>query len=165
MHNTAILGGAAMVALSMIPSCPAPIGLIITGLVAPLAGNLIYIGINDNVKREVSGMRKVARVDNYPGVSQQSYDQCQSSNTGAKVTVTQTADSSKSCKKNYTLPFFLTLSIGFRIDGVTPECMDLAALFTSSGSLYSCGSACLQYNNLDSADVTNLQNTIQSLLN
>lgn len=65
----------------------------------------------------------------------------------------------------YTLPFPLTSSIGFRIDGVTPECMDLAAMFTSSGSLYPCGSACLQYNNLDSEDVTNLQNTIQSLLN
>lgn len=95
-----------MVALSMIPSCPAPVGLIITGLVAPLAGNLLYIGLNDNVKRDVSGMRKVARVDGYPGVSQQSYDQCKNSNNGAKVTVTQTADSSKSGKKNYTLPFF-----------------------------------------------------------
>ncbi|OQD63217.1 hypothetical protein PENPOL_c010G00907 [Penicillium polonicum] len=146
MHNTAILCGASMVALSMIPSCPAPVGLIITGIAAPLAGGLTYIGLKSNVKREASGMRVVPRVNGYPGVSQKSYDQCKNSNNGAKVTVTQTADSS------------------FRIDGVTPECMNLAALFTSSGSVYPCGSACLQYNNLDSADVTNLQNTIQSLL-
>ncbi|KAJ5898160.1 hypothetical protein N7504_008448 [Penicillium tannophilum] len=78
---------------------------------------------------------------------QQSYDQCKNSYNGAKVTITQTADSS------------------FRIDGVTPECMDLAAMFTGSGSLYPCGSACLQHNNLDSEDVTNLQSTTQSLLN
>lgn len=165
MHNAAILGGAAMVALSMIPSCPAPIGLIVTGLAAPVAGGLTYIGINSNVKRDVGGMRKVARVNGYPGVSQQSYDQCKNSNNGAKITVTQTAESSKSLNKNYTLPPFLILSIGFRMDGVTPECMNLAALFTSSGSPYPCGSACLQYDNLSSADVTNLQNTIQSLLN
>lgn len=153
-----------MVALSMIPSCPAPVGLIITGIAAPLAGGLTFIGIKSNVKREASGMRVVPRVNGYPGVSQESYDQCKNSNNGAKVTVTQTADSSKSCSKKYTLLPILTVSIGFRIDGVTPECMNLAALFTSSGSVYPCGSACLQYNNLDSADVTNLQNTIQSLL-
>ncbi|KAJ5950780.1 uncharacterized protein N7479_009193 [Penicillium vulpinum] len=146
MHNIAILGGATMVALSMVPSCPAPIGLIITGLAAPLAGGLAYIGLESNIKRDINGMRIVPRVEGYPGVSQQSYDQCRDSNNGAKVTVTQTAESS------------------FRLDGVTPECMVLAALFTSSGSLYPCGSACLQYNDLDSADVTNLQNTIQSLL-
>lgn len=106
MYNAAILGGAAMAALSMIPSCPAPIGLIVTGLAAPLAGGLTYIGINSNVnyKRDVGGMRKVARVNGYPGVSQQSYDQCKDSNNGAKVTVTQTAESSKSLNKNCTLP-------------------------------------------------------------
>ncbi|KGO77809.1 hypothetical protein PITC_061160 [Penicillium italicum] len=147
MHNAAVLGGAAMVALSMVPSCPAPVAMIITGLVAPLVGNLIYIGLESNAKRDVSGMRVVPRVDGYPGVSQESYDQCKNSNNGAKVTITQTAESS------------------FRIDGVTPECMDLAALFTKSGSLYPCGSACLQYENLDSTDVANLQNTIHSLMN
>lgn len=106
MHNAAILSGTAMVALSMIPSCPAPIGLIVTGLAAPLAGGLTYIGINSNVnyKRDVGGMRKVARVNGYPGVSQKSYDQCKNSNNGAKVTVTQTAESSKSLNKNRTLP-------------------------------------------------------------
>lgn len=58
-----------------------------------------YIGINSNVKRDVGGMRKVARVNGYSGVSQESYDQCKNSNNGDKVTVTQTAESSKSLNK------------------------------------------------------------------
>lgn len=168
MHNAAILGGAAMVAFSMIPSCPAPIGVAIA-LAAPLAGGLTYIGIQSNTSPYGygSGLRKrgnAARVNGYPGVSQEVWDQCQNSNNGAKIKVTQTAKNSKSNPKQYVLSFSLTVSIGFRLDGVTPECMNLAALFTEGGSVYPCGSACLQYENLSDANTKRLKETIQNLL-
>ena len=96
MHTKSILGGAALAALSMIPSCPAPpvAGLIITGIAAPLAGNLIYIGLNDNTKREAphrEGFVKLASRQSWPGVSDESIQQCKDANNGRQVTVTETS--------------------------------------------------------------------------
>lgn len=99
MQTKLLLGGAALAAFSMIPSCPAPMvaAAVITGIAAPLAGNLIYIGLNDNVKRSDSGFVHVARALSYPGVSDEAIQQCKDSNNGkTDVKVTQTDTTCKS---------------------------------------------------------------------
>lgn len=103
MHKS-IIASAALIAFSMIPSCPAPVGLIITGLVAPLIGGLTYIGINSNTspygypgaigappKRDL----QFPRAYGHPGVSQYAFDLCKNSNKGRKVHVQQTAENSE----------------------------------------------------------------------
>jgi hypothetical protein len=110
MHAKVVLAGAALTAVSMIPSCPAPIvgGLIAGAFGAELAGNLIYIGLNDNLKRSpvdssvkarsAIGYKsrralgyKSRRALGYPGVSDESVQQCKDSNSGkTDVKVTQT---------------------------------------------------------------------------
>ncbi|KAJ5825232.1 hypothetical protein N7474_002370 [Penicillium riverlandense] len=149
MHK-AIIAGAALIAFSMIPTCPAPIGLIVTGLAAPLIGGLTYIGINsETTPYGYSGKRdlKFPRAFGYPGVSQDAYNQCKSSTKGINVHVQQTAENS------------------FKIIGVSPECMNLATFFTSNkGAPYPCSNNCLQYNNLTAADTKKLKDTVQSLL-
>ncbi|KAJ5230875.1 hypothetical protein N7489_011583 [Penicillium chrysogenum] len=158
MHAKVVLAGAALTAVSMIPSCPAPIvgGLIAGAFGAELAGNLIYIGLNDNLKRSPvdSSVKarsaigyKSRRALGYPGVSDESVQQCKDSNSGkTDVKVTQTEAHS------------------YRIDNVTPECMNLAALFTEDSPPVPCGSACLQYSNLSESDNNALQGYIQELL-
>lgn len=60
---------------------------------------------------------------------------------------------------------FLIFFIGFKIIGVSPECMDLATVFTSNkGAPYPCANNCLQYDNLSDADTKKLKDTVQSLL-
>lgn len=102
MHAKVVLAGAALTAVSMIPSCPAPIvgGLIAGAFGAELAGNLIYIGLNDNLKRSPVDSSVKARIAigyksrralDYPGVSDESVQQCKDSNSGkTDVKVTQT---------------------------------------------------------------------------
>ncbi|PYH31316.1 uncharacterized protein BO87DRAFT_399744 [Aspergillus neoniger CBS 115656] len=53
MHNNFIVAGIYVAAISLLPSCPAPsiAFFIITGLAASLAGNLLMIGLNGNVRR------------------------------------------------------------------------------------------------------------------
>ncbi|KAJ5197593.1 hypothetical protein N7449_008072 [Penicillium cf. viridicatum] len=58
MHTKSIIAGLSVAALSLLPSCPAPpvAAVVLTGLALPLAGNLVFIGVHDNVKRaEVNG--------------------------------------------------------------------------------------------------------------
>ena len=98
MQTKFLLSGVALAALSMIPSCPAPpiAALLITGLAAPLAGNLLYIGLKQNVHKR-SEFVQVARRQSWPGVSDYAIQQCKDSNNGkTDVTVTQTADTCKS---------------------------------------------------------------------
>ena len=100
MQTKVVLGSAALTAFSMIPFCPAPpvAGLVITGLAAPLAGNLLYIGLNDNVKRQDPGFVQMTRRQSWPGVSDESVQQCKDSNKGKKdVKVTQTEETCESC--------------------------------------------------------------------
>lgn len=60
---------------------------------------------------------------------------------------------------------FLIFFIGFKIIGVSPECMVLATLFTSNkGAPYPCANNCLQYDNLSDVDTKKLKDTVQSLL-
>jgi hypothetical protein len=60
---------------------------------------------------------------------------------------------------------FLTFFIGFKVIGVSPECMDLAAFLTSKeGAPYPCSKNCLQYDNLTAEDTKKLKNTVQRLL-
>lgn len=72
---------------------------VITGLAAPLAGGLTYIGLNQNVKakRDISnkdGFQVVARrsLPGYPGVSDEAVNQYHAANVNRKVTVTQTSE-------------------------------------------------------------------------
>jgi hypothetical protein len=107
MHAKVVLAGAALAAVSMIPSCPAPVvgGLIAGAFGAELAGNLLYIGLNDNLKRSpVDGSVKARsaigyksrRALGYPGVSDESVQQCKDSNSGkTDVKVTQTEENCK----------------------------------------------------------------------
>lgn len=107
MHAKVVLAGAALAAISMIPSCPAPVvgGLIAGAFGAELAGNLLYIGLNDNLKRSpVDGSVKARsaigyksrRALGYPGVSEEAVQQCKDSNSGkTDVKVTQTEENCK----------------------------------------------------------------------
>lgn len=103
MHK-AIIAAAALMAFSMIPSCPAPVGLIVSGLAAPLIGGLTYIGIQSNIspygypgaigappKRSL----QFPRAYGYPGVAQHVFDLCKNSNKGRRVHVQQTAENSE----------------------------------------------------------------------
>ncbi|KAI9754893.1 MAG: hypothetical protein M4579_004493 [Chaenotheca gracillima] len=148
MYSKTIIGGAALAAVAMIPSCPAPpiAAAIITGIAAPLAGNLLYIGLNDNTKREASQSYGKLPRQEYPGVSQESIDACTAANNGRQVTVTETSANS------------------MRIDNVAPECMDLSTLFVNDGTPQPCGSACLDYINLSDADKGSLMNIVNNLL-
>ncbi|KAB8198910.1 hypothetical protein BDV34DRAFT_218508 [Aspergillus parasiticus] len=148
MHTKSIIAGISVAALSLLPSCPAPpvAALVITGLAAPLAGNLLYIGLNGNVKRaEINGEALFKR-QSWPGVPDYNIQMCHDANVGRTVTVTQTSTSS------------------MRIENVAPECMNLATLFTEQGTPIPCGSACLEYVNLSAEDNQKLMGIINNLL-
>jgi hypothetical protein len=117
MHTKTLFAGTALAALSMIPSCPAPmvpaiIDGIIAGIAAPLAGGIIAVGL------EASGQFKVpqccaktphfvgrlervkvatrqlaARQEDWPpGVSDESIEQCRVTNVNRQVTLTRTGE-------------------------------------------------------------------------
>lgn len=101
MHTKSIIAGLSLGALSLLPSCPAPpvAGLVITGLAAPLAGNLLYIGLNGNVKRSASAdveSESLAKRQSWPGVPDYNIQMCHDANVGRTVTVTQTSTTCKS---------------------------------------------------------------------
>ncbi|GAT26316.1 hypothetical protein ASPFODRAFT_187257 [Aspergillus luchuensis CBS 106.47] len=148
MHTKSIITGISVAALSLIPSCPAPpvAALIITGLAAPLAGNLLYIGLNGNVKRADINGETLSKRQSWPGVPDYNIQMCHDANIGRTVTVTQTSTSS------------------MRIENVAPECMNLATLFTEQGTPIPCGSACLEYVNLSAEDNQKLIDIINNLL-
>ncbi|KAF7590288.1 hypothetical protein BBP40_003025 [Aspergillus hancockii] len=148
MHTKSIIAGLSVASLGLLPSCPAPpvAGLIITGIAAPLAGNLLYIGLNGNVKRAEADGETLAKRQSWPGVPDYNIQMCHDANVGRTVTVTQTSTSS------------------MRIENVAPECMNLAALFTEQGTPVPCGSACLDYVNLSADDNQKLRDIINKLL-
>ncbi|GIK02890.1 hypothetical protein Aspvir_006953 [Aspergillus viridinutans] len=151
MHAKTLAAGLAVAALSLIPSCPAPpaVGAIITGIVGPLVGNIIYIGLNTggvgerDVETFIDGLEKR---QSWPGVPDQNIKQCHDANVGRTVTVRETSANS------------------LRVENVAPECMNLAALFTEQGTPIPCGSACLDYVNLSAADKQKLMDIVHSLL-
>ncbi|RAQ55119.1 hypothetical protein AFGD_009887 [Aspergillus flavus] len=148
MHTKSIIAGISVAALSFLPSCPAPpvAALVITGLAAPLAGNLLYIGLNGNVKRAEINGEALSKRQSWPGVPDYNIQMCHDANVGRTVTVTQTSTSS------------------MRIENVAPECMNLATLFTEQGTPIPCGSACLEYVNLSAEDNQKLMGIINNLL-
>ncbi|KAE8416390.1 hypothetical protein BDV36DRAFT_297085 [Aspergillus pseudocaelatus] len=148
MHTKSIIAGISVAALSLLPSCPAPpvTALVITGLAAPLAGNLLYIGLNGNVKRAEFNGEALIKRQSWPGVPDYNIQMCHDANVGRTVTVTQTSTSS------------------MRIENVAPECMNLATLFTEQGTPIPCGSACLEYVNLSAEDNQKLMDIINNLL-
>lgn len=54
MHTKTVIAGAAIAALSLIPSCPAPVGvaLVTTGSAAPIIGSLTYLGVKDGAGKK-----------------------------------------------------------------------------------------------------------------
>ncbi|XRM48113.1 hypothetical protein ABZX51_011053 [Aspergillus tubingensis] len=148
MHNKFIVAGISVAAISSLPSCPAPpiASLIITGLAAPLAGNLLMIGLKGNVKRaEINGEALFKR-QSWPGVPDYNIQMCHDANIDRSVTVTQTSTSS------------------LRNENVAAECMNHATLFTEEGAPSPCGSACLEYLNLSTEDYQKLMEIINNLL-
>ncbi|KAJ5426166.1 hypothetical protein N7465_001236 [Penicillium sp. CMV-2018d] len=148
MHTKSIIAGLSVVALSLLPSCPAPpvAALVLTGLALPLAGHLVFIGVHDNVKRDEGDGEVLVKRQSWPGVPDYNIKMCHDANIGRAVTVTQTSPSS------------------MRIENVAPECMNLAAVFTEQGTPIPCGSACLDYVNLSAADNQKLKDIINKLL-
>jgi hypothetical protein len=51
-----------------------------------------------------------------------------------------------------------------RIEGLAPECMNFAALFTDQGTPVVCGTSCLDYVDLSYDDMVNLVNLANGLL-
>ena len=110
MHTKTLLAGTALTALSMIPSCPAPmapaiISAVIGGVVAPLAGGVIAVGLGAGgvfsvpqccKKRDVEGRlqhsRLAARQEIPPGVSDEVIEQCRMTNVNRQVTLTRTGE-------------------------------------------------------------------------
>ncbi|BCR96745.1 uncharacterized protein AKAW2_30064S [Aspergillus luchuensis] len=110
------------------------------------AGNLLYIGLNGNVKRADINGETLSKRQSWPGVPDYNIQMCHDANIGRTVTVTQTSTSS------------------MRIENVAPECMNLATLFTEQGTPIPCGSACLEYVNLSAEDNQKLIDIINNLL-
>lgn len=110
MPTKLILGGAVLVALAMIPSCPAPpvAGLVITGVAAPIVGSLAYIGINSNIPKYGYGKRdppsddafvKLRRESSWSGVTDYALQLCKDSNVNKRdIVVTQIGMSCKCCR-------------------------------------------------------------------
>ncbi|KAG2022009.1 hypothetical protein GB937_004103 [Aspergillus fischeri] len=127
-------------------------GLIITGIAAPLAGNLIYIGLKSGGvgKRDaeafVDGLEDLEKRQSWPGVPDYNIQMCRNANVGRTVTVRETSVNS------------------LRVENVAPECMVLATLFTEQGTPIPCGSACLDYVNLSAADKQKLMDIVHNLL-
>ncbi|GIC91977.1 uncharacterized protein Aud_008432 [Aspergillus udagawae] len=153
MHAKTLAAGLAVAAISLIPSCPAPpvAGLVITGLAAPLAGNLIYIGLKSGgvggrkrgAEATIEGLEKR---QSWPGVPDYNIQMCKNANVGRTVTVRETSVNS------------------LRVENVAPECMNLATLFTEQGTPVPCGSACLDYVNLSAGDKQKLMDIVHNLL-
>ncbi|KAF7168431.1 hypothetical protein CNMCM5623_001484 [Aspergillus felis] len=151
MHAKTLAAGLAVAALSLIPSCPAPplAGMIIVNLAAPLAGNLIYIGLKSggvgSRKRDAEA-EALEKRQSWPGVPDYNIKMCHDANVGRTVTVRETSDNS------------------LRVENVAPECMNLATLFTEQGTPVPCGSACLDYVDLSAADKQKLMDIVHNLL-
>jgi hypothetical protein len=117
MHTKLLLTGTALAALSMIPSCPAPmlpalISSVIGGIVAPLAGGVVAIGLGVGgvfdvpqcckAAKSVSQLQRIKMAarqltarqseDWPPGVSEESIEQCRVTNVGRQVTLTRTGE-------------------------------------------------------------------------
>jgi hypothetical protein len=99
MHAKTLAAGLAVAALSLSPSCPAPplAGLIITGIAAPLVGNLIYIGLKSGGvgKRDaeafIDGLEDLEKRQSWPGVPDYNIQMCRDANVGRTVTVRETS--------------------------------------------------------------------------
>ncbi|KAI4619115.1 uncharacterized protein J4E87_007702 [Alternaria ethzedia] len=142
-------------------------GAIVSGVIgavaAPLAGGIVAVGLGAGGVFDVPQCcaRKFARSskrtepieiatrqseDWPPGVSEESIEQCRVTNEGRQVTLTRTGEYS------------------MRIEGLAPECMNFAALFTDEGSPIPCGTSCLDYVDLPQDQMVNLVNLANGLL-
>ncbi|GFF84573.1 hypothetical protein IFM47457_06526, partial [Aspergillus lentulus] len=127
-------------------------------IAAPLAGNLISIGLKSGVvgKRDaeasIDDLEDVEKHQSWPGVPDYNIQMCRDANVGRTVTRPQDGRARK------------TDVCSFLVENVAPECMVLATLFTEQGTLIPCGSACLDYVNLSAAVKQRLMGIVHNLL-
>ena len=103
MQTKALLAGAALAAFYAISTCPAPMVAwpIITGIAAPLAGNLLAIGLQPVWPSKRDGMQNLVVREQWPGVSDEAIEQCRVSNEGREVTAKETGPR---CKPAFSSP-------------------------------------------------------------